>query len=244
MSTDHPDTKQPSTKQLCGSAHQDTIPTGGIARSTIPTGVKLARTAAIVVLLGIVGFEVARLLPENAPDRGSVSSFAAGGNGEAFSNWLVQPVEAQGVKGDYVFLPSRREMWVINRVNGKLVHYQLFDTESSTVTRSRIAVIDQKIFPPTDTEFLLSDRNLTGLLWVANRATGDFQLWRANRDETLSTDPFPVAAGDHLRLEASTPVRGRPERTNAGSSPRGQRPAAPVQGAKAAAPAPNVEGGE
>ncbi len=127
------------------------------------------------------------------------------------SGGFLRTVQADVGRGEYLFLPCRREMWVVNKVNGKLVHYQFFDNELGTVERSRIVAINQELFPLRDTDFLLSDRNLNSLLWVANRATGDFQLWRANRDGTLSTDKEAVSAGTDLRQAPSEPSPVRAE---------------------------------
>jgi hypothetical protein len=134
---------------------------------------------------------------------------------------LLPRIQADVGKGEYLFLPCRKEMWVVNRVNGKLVHYQFFDNEMGTVERSRIAAISTDLFPLRDTDFILSDRNLNSYLWVANRTTGDFQLWRASRDGTLHTDEKAIPAGEHLRAEAITPEMG----TGVRPSPRPGIPA-------------------
>jgi hypothetical protein len=160
---------------------------------------------------------------------------AAGGPG--LPEGLVETVRADIGKGDYLFLPNRKDMWVVNRANGKLIHYEYKDNLVGTVEHSQVSQLDQAIFPPADTEFMLSDRNLTGFLWVANRVTGDFQVWRANRDSTLSTDELPVPAGEDLRAEARktsertiVPVRRPGPPPSSGSGPtaptggRGTRP--------------------
>jgi len=135
---------------------------------------------------------------------------------------LVETARADIGKGDYLFLPNRFTMWVVNRTNGKIIHYQFYDNQIGTVERSRVAQVNADLFPPADTEFVLSDRNMTAHLWVVNRATGDFQVWRANRDGSITTDEVPVQAGEHLRQEPTG-------RVNSGPPPSIKRPAADVE---------------
>jgi len=147
---------------------------------------------------------------------------------------FIQIARADVGKGEYQFLPCRREMWVVNRTNGKFVHYQFFDTEMTTVDRSRIAAIDQNVFPLRDTLFLLSDRNLNSYLWVVNTATGDFQMWRANRDGTLTTDELWVQAGEALKGEPSEPRPKRTQRGGLGKPPPPDLPQGPASKKKLA----------
>jgi hypothetical protein len=134
------------------------------------------------------------------------------GSGEGFGlpEALVETARADIGKGDYLFLPNRFSMWVVNRTNGKVIHYQFFDNQVGTVERSRIAQVSADLFPPADTEYMLSDRNMTAHLWVVNRATGDFQVWRANRDGSITTDEVPVQAGEHLREEPTGRLNSGP----------------------------------
>ena len=129
-----------------------------------------------------------------------------------FAGDWIETVRADVGRGEYLFLPCRREMWVVNQVNGRLVHYQFFDNELGTVERSRVAEIKDDRFPLRDTEFILSDRNLNSLLWVCNRATGDFQLWQANRDGSLTTHEKVAEAGSALRETPVEPVQKRRDR--------------------------------
>ncbi len=124
-----------------------------------------------------------------------------------FSDVLIQRAYADVGKGEHIFLPHRMAMWVINRTNGKIIHYLFYDNQVGTVERSRVGQINPEIFPPSDTGFVLSNRNLTSYLWVVNYATGDFQVWRSNRDGTLSTDAFPVPAGEDLRSVSISPPK-------------------------------------
>ncbi len=139
---------------------------------------------------------------------------------------LIEAAYADTGKGDYLFLPNRLSMWVINRINGKIIHYQFYDNQVGTVERSRISSINLEWFPLRDTDFLLSDRNLTSFMWVVNRVTGNFQVWRANRDGILSTDQWPVPAGEDMQGEAMPPSI-RDERS--GFSPTRRAPATPEE---------------
>jgi hypothetical protein len=154
----------------------------------------------------------------------------SGGRGDraaaSFQSWI--PVARADVgKGDYLFLPNRMQMWVVNRTNGKLIHYKFLDNQVGTVERSRIARINTDFFPLKDTEFLLSDRNFTAVLWVVNRATGDFQVWRSNQDGSLTTDDYLVPAGEDLL--------GEPAK-NTIMNERPRRPSRPAAGSDESAP--------
>lgn len=144
---------------------------------------------------------------------------------------LIETARADIGKGDYLFLPNRFAVWVVNKTNGKIIHYQFFDNQVGTVERSRVARVNTEAFPSADTEYLLSDRNMTAHLWVANRATGDFQVWRANRDGSLTTDEVPVQAGEHLREEPTGRV----------PSASGKRAAGDIEDQEAPAPRKKIE---
>jgi len=94
--------------------------------------------------------------------------------------------------GEYIFLPNRRAIWVINRTNGRFALYHFRDDQAKTIDRSRVVSLDQKTFPVSDTVYLLSDRNLTEVLWVCNRRTGDVQLWLPRADGAVDADK-PIA---------------------------------------------------
>lgn len=79
--------------------------------------------------------------------------------------------------GKYSFLANRRTIWSINKEKGRFAGYHFREDEEHTVERTRVITLDQKIFPPADTVYLLSDRNLTEVIWVANKRTGEIQLW-------------------------------------------------------------------
>ncbi len=117
--------------------------------------------------------------------------------------WLPE-LQADVGDGDFLYFPNRRNIWVVHPQTGRLIHYKFIDTYQGTVERSYVAQIDQKLFPPEDTVYALSERNIEDLLWVCNRRTGDFQLWRRNvRDGRLVTDPVPVQSGRDLLNDRS-----------------------------------------
>jgi hypothetical protein len=112
-------------------------------------------------------------------------------------------LHAQLGEGDYEFLPSRLDIWVVNRRNGRLIHYKFLDPEQGKVERSYTAQVDQNAFPPEDTEYVLSEHGLTDYLWVGNRRTGDFQVWRRSvRDGRLMTNEELVQAARQLSTPA------------------------------------------
>lgn len=112
-----------------------------------------------------------------------------------FGRVPLPELRAELGSGDFVFLPNRRGMWVVHPQLGRLIHYRFLDSADGAVERSFVAEFDLKLFPPADSTFVLSENNLTDLLWIGNRQSGDFQLWRRNvRDGRLITDPVPVAA--------------------------------------------------
>jgi hypothetical protein len=141
---------------------------------------------------------------------GSIAGAAAGsaiflaaswftGSGPAALAPALPELRAALGEGDYLFLPNRKNIWVVNRRNGLFVHYKFVDTADGAIERSHIARVDQSVFPPEDTVYSLSERNITDFLWVCNRRTGDFQLWRRSvRDGRLTTDPEVVQAARHL----------------------------------------------
>lgn len=121
-------------------------------------------------------------------------------SGGAFSGvFRAGELQAALGDGDYIFLPNRKNMWVVNQRNGLMIHYKYLDDQEGRGERSRVAQINQSIFPPGDTDYLLSDRNVIDFLWVCNRRTGDFQLWRRNiRDGRLTTDRDVLSPSSQL----------------------------------------------
>lgn len=100
--------------------------------------------------------------------------------------------------GDYLFLPNRRTVWVVNRRHGRIANYHFRDDQEQTVLRSRVVTLDPKDFPQGDTYYCLSDRNLTDVLWVCNVRTGDVQLWRARADGNVVAEGQVVTSVDLL----------------------------------------------
>lgn len=110
---------------------------------------------------------------------------------------ILRDAHAALEQGDYVFLPNRRSVWVVNRANGRMANYNFHDDELGSVDRSRVAQIDIRAFPARDTIVQLSDRNLNNILWVCNVRTGDVQMWTVARDGSLKGET-PVASSTDL----------------------------------------------
>jgi hypothetical protein len=102
-------------------------------------------------------------------------------------------------EGDYLFLPNRRSIWVVHRPTGRIANYHFRDNEEKTVLRSRVVTLDAKDFPPSDTLYLLSDRNLMSLLWACNQKTGDVQLWDLRADGDVAAEGQVVTSIDLMK---------------------------------------------
>ncbi|MBN1441444.1 MAG: hypothetical protein JXA90_01995 [Planctomycetes bacterium] len=102
-------------------------------------------------------------------------------------------------EGDYLFLPNRRTIWVVHRPTGRIANYTFRETQEKTVLRSRVVTIDQRDFPPSDTVYLLSDRNLMSVLWVCNQKTGDVQLWDLRSDGDIFAEGHIVTSIDLMK---------------------------------------------
>ncbi len=152
------------------------------------SGLRWRRIGLWGVLLGV-------FLAGHAVTRYVDSDRAAGPYHSELSSLLFPSLNAQALNdlgdGDYLFLPSRRTVWVVNRDSGRMVNYEFINNEFMTVQKSRVARIDQRAFPPEDTSYVLSDRNWHSIVWVCNRRTGDVQLWELVRDgEIRSVGPI------------------------------------------------------
>jgi hypothetical protein len=150
----------------------------------------------------------------------------SGGSMASVGDGWVEKAMADVGKGDYFFLANRLSMWVINRSNGRLIHYEIKDNSMGTVVSSHVGQLNLEWFPMRDTDFLGSDRNLTPYLWVVNRVTGNFQVWRVYRDVNLITDQFPVPVGEDMQAEPTPPML-REDR--GGVSPMHRLPPAPEE---------------
>ena len=114
----------------------------------------------------------------------------APGSSESGASQVVQATLGAGAMGDYEFLPNRRTVWVIHRASGRFANFDFQPQGRSETTgrRSRVNTLDRRAFPIADTMFLLSDRNLTEELWVANKKTGDVQIWLPRSDGSVVKD--------------------------------------------------------
>ncbi len=132
-----------------------------------------------------------------------------------FSAAWLPSLKAEMGTGDYLFLPCRKEMWVINRAHGKVIHYDFKDNEQGTVKWTPVVIVDAGVFPPKDTEYAISDRNLSSYLWVTNRVTGDFQFLKATRESQIDKESQAIHAGEDLRrapLQRERPANAPPGR--------------------------------
>jgi len=120
-----------------------------------------------------------------------------------FGSQLSQDLGA----GDYVFLPNRRTIWVANRTTGRFANYDFRDLNyrdsarlksrhERMISRSNVVTLDQEDFSAADTVYVLSDRNLTTVLWVCNRRTGDVQLWQRRADDKVTQQGQVVTSID------------------------------------------------
>ena len=107
-----------------------------------------------------------------------------------------QATEDFGEAGDFLFLPNRRTIWVVDRSTGRFANYHFRGDQERTVMRSRVVTLNQRDFPAADTIFLLSDRNLSELLWVCNKRTGDVQLWVPRSDGNVMLENQIVTSTD------------------------------------------------
>lgn len=137
--------------------------------------IKKSRPAWLTLaLMGCTGFAIGLIAHswpgDTAPNRldGALSSL--------LPTVMAQTTDDLG-DGNYSFLANRRTIWAINKAKGRFAGYHFREDEDHTVERTRIITLDPKIFPPADTIYMLSDRNLTEVVWVCNKRTGDIQLW-------------------------------------------------------------------
>ncbi len=125
-------------------------------------------------LAGFLGFSIGLVASYWPADKthhqlnGAISSFLPG---------LMAQTTADLGEGEYAFLANRRTIWAINKKHGRFAGYHFREDENNTVERTRVTTLDPKVFPPADTVYMLSDRNLTEAIWVCNNRTGDVQLW-------------------------------------------------------------------
>jgi hypothetical protein len=89
----------------------------------------------------------------------------------------------------YVFLPARQNLWVVDNVKSQIIFFKFPDREDRPIQRSKVFSIDRTRFPRDVATFVLSEREVTSILWIVNSATGDVQVVRYQRDGTVGT-PF------------------------------------------------------
>jgi hypothetical protein len=126
---------------------------------------------------------------------------------------VERPVETRAdapAAGGFEFLANQRTIWIISKAEARFAGHTIRDDQKRTLERTREVTLDPKVFPPDDTVYLLSDRNLTEALWVCNRRTGDIQLWT------------PRSGG---AVEAEEPVVIRHELGEATASSGAEQPA-------------------
>jgi hypothetical protein len=87
--------------------------------------------------------------------------------------------------GDYLFFTFRRNLWTVHRPSGTVQFLMFPDGKEQVIIRSRVYQVDPAAFPPDQTRYLLSERNLTTFLWVLNPVTAKAQFVRAGRDGAL-----------------------------------------------------------
>jgi hypothetical protein len=167
---------------------------------------RLWRAGLLLALGGILGLGLGRAWRSSDDAGEGLESEAADASGTSLAGLaragLLSPLAASLVAeapdsagaqdGDYLFFPNRRSVWVVNRQNGRFAYYHFRDDQNRTVDRSRVFQLDQETFPPGETVFLLSDRNLTEVLWVCNKRTGDVQLWTPRADGNADAEK-PIA---------------------------------------------------
>ena len=149
----------------------------------------LSRELWFLLILALAFLQISSWIPvERARENGNPGSFS-----------FLPELKASLNEGDYLFFPNRRNIWAVNPKSGRMIHYKFLDTAEGMVDPSHPGQVDTRLFPSEDTVYMISERNATDLLWVCNRRTGDFQLWRRNvRDGRLFTDSKLVMAGQDL----------------------------------------------
>ncbi|HLU47455.1 MAG TPA: hypothetical protein VK116_05200 [Planctomycetota bacterium] len=125
-----------------------------------------ALAIAAIVAVGIVG-----MLARTGSQRESESEQVRGA--AVFPFALLSGALNQDLgPGEYIFLPVRHAVWVVNRTEGRFARYEFENDRKPLVQRSRVVTLDPRTFPPDATEYLVSDRNLTDDLWVCQRRSG------------------------------------------------------------------------
>ncbi len=111
------------------------------------------------------------------------------------ANWSEQTA-----KDKFLYLPARQNLWVVDREKGAIVFFKFPDTEERPIQRSKTYFVDQERFPPNHTEFILSTRSLSSILWISNTKTGEVQVLRYRRDGTFASE-FQLQAARHFEYK-------------------------------------------
>ena len=127
-----------------------------------------------LAIVGISGFSIGLIASYWPAD--SVHYEVDGAISSLLPSLMAQTTDDLG-DGKYAFLANRRTIWAINKDKGRFAGYHFREDEDHTVERTRITTLDPAVFPPADTIYMLSDRNLTEALWICNKRSGDVQLW-------------------------------------------------------------------
>ena len=104
---------------------------------------------------------------------------------------LMAQVRTDLKDGEYLFLPNRRSIWVINQTNGRMAVYTFLNNEYDTVERSRVGQIDARAFPPGEVVFQISDKNLSNNLWVCSDRRYQPRSARSGRHRGNRRPPRP-----------------------------------------------------
>lgn len=143
-------------------------------KKTVSIDGRLGRLAILIAVAFAFGFGLAAGGLLTGPDQGAARLDAA--LSQLMPTVVAQSTGALG-DGEFAFLANRKQIWAINKSQGRFAGYHFREDENRTVERTKIVTLDQKTFPPADTIYMLSDRNLTEVIWVCNKKTGDIQLW-------------------------------------------------------------------
>lgn len=126
----------------------------------------------------VAGLAVGSLIPLLSPD----PSRPGGPGGTLYAR------ESGAGPGDYIFLPVRQNIWVVNKRIPSIIYYTLPTGPDRPIEKSRVFKIPTDSFPIESCDFFLSDRNLANMLWICNRVTGEVLPIRPKRDGSFDTE--------------------------------------------------------
>ena len=113
---------------------------------------------------------------------------------------LIGAVASQNgeVTGRYRFLPARQHLWVVDEEKGELLFFKFPDTETRPIQRSKTIAIDRSRFPRGKSDYLISTREMSSILWIVNETTGEVQVVGRRRDGTFSAE-FQLSAAQQFQ---------------------------------------------